>query len=111
MYEMTTLSVYLEPIQWIAAIAFIPLVCWQYCMNSSTFCRWCALISGYAVQVGFFLLLDDVGFRTNLLILISSVAGYFWITTTIAVWPSKKINLVQAEVKLEDTESLTIPSS
>ncbi len=90
MLELTHILLYLEPIQWFVPIAFVPLVCWQFCSEQSRLCRWTALISGYAVQIGFFLLLDDVGFQTSLLILIASIAAYFWISTTVGLWPAKK---------------------
>jgi hypothetical protein len=90
MFEFAHLLPYIAPIQWFAAIVFVPLVTWQFCSHKSVLCRWVALISAYAVQIGFFLILDDAGFQTSFLILISSIAAYFWITTTVALWPSEK---------------------
>lgn len=90
MFEVTSLLQYLAPIQWFAAIVFVPLVTWQFCSRKSVLCRWVALVSAYGVQIGFFLMLDDAGFQTSFLILISSIAAYFWITTTVALWPGNK---------------------
>lgn len=90
MLELSSLLNYLDSAQWLAAVVFVPLVCWQFCATQSALCRWSALISGYAMQIGFFLLLDDAGFQANLLILIASVAAYFWITTTVALWPEPR---------------------
>jgi hypothetical protein len=90
MLDISHIIQYLGPLQWVAAVLFVPLVCWQFCANQTAICRWSAFFTGYGVQIGFFLLLDDVGFHTNLLVLISSVAAYFWITTTVALWPAKR---------------------
>jgi len=85
MIELAVIHDYLEPLQIYAAIMFIPAVCWYFAQGLSLLGRWCALVSGYCVQIGFFLLLDDVGLQTSLLILLASVAAYFWIATTL-VW-------------------------
>jgi hypothetical protein len=106
MLDVSLLINYLGPIQWFAAVVFVPLVCWQFCATQSAFCRWSALLSAYGVQIGFFLLLDDVGFSTNALILISSVAAYFWITTTVALWPAQRsIKLAARDVSAADSSA------
>ena len=106
MLEITHILPYLGPLQWVVALVFVPLVCWQFCSEQSVLCRWSALISGYAVQIGFFLLLDDVGFQTNLLVLISSLAAYFWISTTVGVWPSNSARAVSSSKSTQnDTEA------
>jgi hypothetical protein len=76
MIEPAVVIAYLEPLQIYIAAVFIPLVCWYL-----------ALCSGYAVQIGLFFLLDDVGLPTNLLILIASAAAYFWIATALLQIP------------------------
>jgi hypothetical protein len=101
MLDVSYLINYLGPLQWFAAIVFVPLVCWQFCATQSALCRWSALLSAYGVQIGFFLLLDDVGFHTNLLILISSIAAYFWITTTVALWPQNRLSKPAPSEKAE----------
>lgn len=107
MFEVPLLQDQLEALQWFAAIAFVPLVCWQYCLRQSVFCRWCALTSGYTIQVGFFLLLDDVGFKTEFLLLISSIAAYFWITTTVAMWPGRRKSRPQVTAIDNETPQAT----
>lgn len=108
MFEFSSLSVDLAALQWFAAILFVPLVCWQYCLRESVFCRWCAMLSGYIVQVGFFLLLDDVGFRTEFLLLISSVAAYFWISTIVAFWPARRKSVQQRITRTDETKSAAV---
>lgn len=105
MLDVSQIAQYLVPLQWLAAIVFVPLVSWQFCSRKSISCRWVSMLSAYAVQIGFFLLLDDVGFQVSLLILISSVAAYFWITTTVALWPAPKIK--QSLPQTETVETAT----
>lgn len=90
MIEAASIIPHLSSLQWVAAVLFVPLVTWQYCLRQTFFCRWCALLSGYGVQVGFFLMMDDVGFSTEFLLLVASVAAYFWISTTVAMWPARR---------------------
>ncbi|EAR08108.1 hypothetical protein [Reinekea blandensis] len=90
MIDLSSFIPHLASLQWLAAVLFVPLVTWQYCLRQTFFCRWCSLLSGYAIQIGFFLIMDDVGFRTEFLLLVSSIAAYFWITTTVAMWPVKR---------------------
>jgi hypothetical protein len=106
MLDVSLLINYLGPLQWFAAIVFVPLVCWQFCATQSTLCRWSALLSAYGVQIGFFLLLDDVGFHTSALILISSIAAYFWVTTTVALWPQNRPTKVSPSEKVEKPEAV-----
>lgn len=87
MIDLSPLIPHLSALQWAAAVLFVPLVTWQFCLRQTIVCRWCALLSGYGVQVGFFLMMDDVGFSTEFLLLVASIAAYFWITTTVAIWP------------------------
>ncbi len=90
MFEFPEILSHLDSIQWFAAIAFVPLVCWHQGLRLSQIFRMLALVSGYAVQIGFFLLLDDVGFQFNVLILIASIAAYFWITSIASAWSEAK---------------------
>lgn len=87
MIEPAVLLIYLEPLQIYSAAVFIPLVCWYFFHGLSLWGRWCALCSGYGVQVGLFFLLDDVGLPTNLLILLASAVAYFWIATALVHIP------------------------
>jgi hypothetical protein len=87
MIEPAVVIAYLEPLQIYIAAVFIPLVCWYFAYGLSLLGRWCALCSGYAVQIGLFFLLDDVGLPTSLLILIASAAAYFWIATALLQIP------------------------
>ncbi len=107
MLDVSHILNYLGPMQWIVAILFVPLVCWQFCSKHSLLCRWTALISGYSVQIGFFLLLDDVGFQTNLLILIASVAAYFWISTTVGLWPKARASKPREASLVDDKTEAT----
>ncbi|MEJ2044811.1 MAG: hypothetical protein P8X74_18430 [Reinekea sp.] len=86
--------------QWIAAIALVPLACWQLCRNHSSLCRWISLLSGYGVQVGFYLLLDDVGFEPDRLILLASAAAYFWVITSLSLLPVKR-RTINPDAKLD----------
>jgi hypothetical protein len=87
MMELAVIIPYLEPLQICAAVVFIPLVCWYFAHGLSLLGLWCAVFSGYFMQIGLFILLDDVGLPSNLLILIASVAAYFWIATTLVLLP------------------------
>jgi len=87
MIEPDVLLTYLEPLQICAAVVFMPLVCWYFAHGLSLLGCWCALVSGYGVQIGFIVLLDDVGLQTSVLVLIASVAAYFWIATTLVLLP------------------------
>jgi len=95
---------FLEQMQWFSAAIFVPLVCWYHCFRSTILCRWIALLSGYSVQIGFFLLLDDVGFSQSVLVLLSSLAGYFWITTTSSSWPRAKRKVEREKESAISTE-------
>ncbi len=81
----------LELAQLIAALIFVPLACWFHGIHSTIACRWCALFFGYVIQIGLFLVLDDVGFDSNLLILLASIVAYFGITTTTSFWTQRKL--------------------
>lgn len=105
MFEISHLLNHLGAIQWVTAVVFVPIVCWQFCATQTLLCRWCALASGYAVQIGFFLLLDDVGIESNLLILIASIAAYFWITTTVALWPATRTRTETAQTPAAEPEA------
>lgn len=105
MNYVTDFISYLGPMQWFAAIVLVPLVVWQTCQQQGIVCRSCAVLSGYGVQIGFFLLLDDVGFSQALLTLLSSVAAYFWITTVVAAWPESKKAHVSVSAPLSNEAS------
>ncbi|TCS41589.1 hypothetical protein [Reinekea marinisedimentorum] len=79
-----------------AALLLIPLICWLNTHRSSFLCRWVVLLSGYVIQIGFYLILDDVGFRSNLLVLFATLAGCMWIYSTALLWPAKALIPVPA---------------
>jgi hypothetical protein len=110
MIEVSVLQAYLDPVQIYAALMFIPLVCWYFAHGLSLLGRWCALCSGYSVQIGFFLLLDDVGLQTNLLILLASVAAYFWIATTLVLLPGMARKNPHPAKAVEAADPLPAPS-
>jgi len=110
MIEFSELHSYLEPLQIYAALMFIPLVCWYFAYGLSLLGRWCALFSGYCVQIGLFLLLDDVGLQTSLLILIASVAAYFWIATTLVLLPGMARKAPRRAKAFEEADKRTAPS-
>ena len=95
MIEISYLTSQIDSFQWFVAIAFVPLVCWHQGLVLSSFFRMFSLASGYGVQIGFFLLLDDVGFQISTLIFIASLAAYFWITSTASAWPKAKPRILQ----------------
>ena len=77
----------LTALQWFAALLLVPLACWQFAANHANLCRAVAVLSGYVVQFGFFLLLHDAGFDPRLLLLFASLAGYFWVSSTLSFLP------------------------
>jgi hypothetical protein len=89
MIDISAVMTNLEVAQLCAAFLLIPLTCWLNTHRSSLLCRWCVLLSGYFVQIGFFLILDDVGFRSSLLVLFSTLAGCMWIYSTALFWPAR----------------------
>lgn len=79
MIESISLVSFFQACQWGVAFLFVPLVCWYEWSRSSVFCRWCALLSGYVVQLGLIVLLIDSGFEMPTVILFGSISAYAWI--------------------------------
>ncbi|MDB2449040.1 hypothetical protein N9W78_01990 [bacterium] len=75
--------------QWIAALLFVPLVCFFEGARSTVVCRWSALLSGYVVQYGLIACLIGSGFSRPTIILFGAIAAYAWIRL-LTGWLSKR---------------------
>lgn len=90
MNEAVSLLSFLEATQWVVAFLFVPLVCWHEWSRSTLACRWCALLTGYTVQMGLIVALIDSGFSLQTVILMGSVAAYAWIKLMTSWLPTER---------------------
>lgn len=90
MIELDSLHSFLLTTQWIVAFLFVPLVCWHEWSRSALYCRWCALLSGYTVQITLLVVLIDSGFPLHTVILIGSIAAYAWIKLMTGWLPTER---------------------
>lgn len=93
---MFDLVEFLQQLQWYVAVLFVPLAVCVHCSKLTAFWRWVALLSGYSVQVGLFLLLDDTEFKTSTLLFVTAAATYFWIAVMADITPTFKFSLSRA---------------
>lgn len=109
MADLELILPYLLAIQWIVACLFVPILCWYEGLSTTKFCATCAVISGYAVQYGFYKLMDGAGFSDATLIMFSAMAAYIWIHYLVRAWPAKKSRPVEAPTAV--TENNTAAAS
>lgn len=90
MNESLSLLSFFSTAQWVVAFLFVPLVCWHEWSRSTLVCRWCALLTGYTVQMGLIVLLVDSGFEMRTVILFGSLAAYAWIKLMTGWLPTER---------------------
>lgn len=90
MIESSSLLSFFSTLQWVVAFLFVPLVCWHEWSRSTLVCRWCALVTGYVVQLGFIAALVDSGFATHTVVLMGSLAAYAWIKLMTGWLPTER---------------------
>ena len=90
MSESFSLVSFFSTAQWVVAFLFVPLVCWYEWSRSTLVCRWCALVTGYIVQMGLVVALIDSGFSLQAVIMLASVAAYAWIKLMTGWLPTER---------------------
>ena len=90
MSESISLVSFFSTAQWVVAFLFVPLVCWYEWSRSTLVCRWCALVTGYTVQMVLILALIDSGFSLQTVIMLASIAAYAWIKLMTGWLPTER---------------------